>query len=112
MAFDPANLPAEPTVDDVRSYLGAQAGGPISEDQLDDSLRTAKIRVLERCIDQPIPLAENVSRAIVMQAARLYRRRFSVGGFEGFGDAGLARVPALDPDIEELLIRQLRYDFA
>lgn len=41
----------------------------------------------------------------VMLAARLYRRRFSPGGLEGYssGDGGLAYVQRNDPDIAQLL---------
>jgi hypothetical protein len=108
----PAAPEMTPTVDDVLGHLGAMPGGPVQVEQVEKALSTARKRILDRCIDMPADLPELVEHAIVMLAARLYRRRFSVGGFEGFGDLGLARVPALDPDIEDLLVRYLRYDFA
>lgn len=110
--IEPPILPDTPTSDDVRDYLGAQPGGPINMEQVDKALVSAKYRIIERCMAFGDPLPELVEQAIVMLAARLYRRRNSVGGFEGFGDFGVVRVPALDPDIEDLLIRYLKYDFA
>jgi hypothetical protein len=101
-----------PTADDVREYLGGQPGGLINSNELDKALAAARERVLERCMPLKDPRPEVVDRAIVMQAARLYRRRNSVGGFEGFGELGLVRVPSLDSDVEDLLIRYLSYDFA
>jgi hypothetical protein len=101
-----------PTSDDVRDYLGAQPGGAINMDEVDRSLASARERILERCVDFPDLMPENVVRAITMQAARLYRRRFSVGGYEGFGDVGIARVPTLDADIEDLLNNYFLYGFA
>lgn len=104
-----------PDLDDLRDYLGAQPGsGPLDNELLQRSLTAAHARIVERCVpfDDPSNLPEVVEQAIIMQAARLYRRRFSVGGFEGFGDLGIARVPSLDADIEDLLIRYIRYDFA
>jgi hypothetical protein len=103
-----------PTADDVRDYLGSNAGGPIAMSTLEKALASARERVLDRCMPFPDdkPLPEIVVQAITMFAARLYRRRFSTSGYEGFGDVGIARVASLDPDIEDLLIRYLRYDFA
>jgi hypothetical protein len=101
-----------PSADDVRDFLGAQPGGPINMEEIDRSLASARERILERLVDFDDQMPENVVRAITMQAARLYRRRFSVGGYEGFGDVGIARVPVLDADIEDLLTVHFRYGFA
>ena len=102
---------------DVRNYLGAQpASSPVNNEVLEQALEAATNRITQRCMDQfvedPDAWPEEINQAVTMLAARLYRRRFSVGGFEGFGDLGLARVPILDPDIEDLLVRYVRYDFA
>lgn len=106
----PTNLPTE---DDVRTFLGnAVSGGPIDMELIATALAAATARVTERCMPFTGDLPETVVQAIVMQSARLYRRRFSMSGYEGFGEVGIARVTALDPDIEDMLIRYLRYDFA
>jgi len=101
-----------PDADDLREYLGAQINGLVDSGQLDDALKAAIERVYERCIFAPGPLPDVARQGVLMTAARLYRRRYSVSGYEGFGDIGIARVPTLDPDVEDLLIRYLRYDFA
>ena len=100
------------TADDVRDYLGAQPGGPIVMEQVEKALQAAEQRVAARIMVQPDPRPGVIDQAVTMFAARLYRRRNSVGGFEGFGDLGLARVPSLDPDIEDLLMQYLKYEFA
>mgnify|MGYP001364848968 CR=1 FL=1 len=100
------------TADDVRDYLGAQPGGPIAMEQVEKALVAAEQRVAARIMAQPDPRPGAIDQAVTMLAARLYRRRNSVGGFEGFGDLGLARVPSLDPDIEDLLMQYLKYEFA
>ena len=105
------------TIDDVRDYLGAQPGsGPVNNEVLQQALDTATERVKSRCIEHfvwdPDFYPIEVDQSITMLAARLYRRRFSVNGYEGFGDLGIARVGGLDQDIEDLLTRYLRYDFA
>jgi hypothetical protein len=106
----PTNLP---TADDVRRFLGnSVSGGPIDMDLIDSALSAATSRVIERCMVFTADLPETVVQAIIMQSARLYRRRFSMSGYEGFGEVGIARITALDPDIEDMLIRYLRYDFA
>lgn len=102
---------------DVKNYLGAQpSSAPVNDGVLQNALDAAIDRVTTRCMPQFVVLPdewpEEVNQAVTMLAARLYRRRYSVGGFEGFGDLGIARVPALDPDIEDLLTRYVRYDFA
>ena len=101
------------TVDDVRDYLGAARLSDVDENALVDALGAAEQLIAERCwwdTDEGDPYV--IDQATVMQAARLYRRKFSITGYEGFGDVGIARIPVLDPDIEQLVMRYLRYDFA
>ena len=104
------------TLEDVKGYLGAQPGADaINDEVLSDSLIAAEFRITERCItfDELVaPRPAVIDQAVTMLAARLYRRRWSVSGYEGFGDLGVARVPSLDPDIEDMLTFYLRYDFA
>lgn len=56
----------------------------------------------------PIPpfddgnLPDAAHEACLLHAARLYRRRDSLDGTIGFGDAGAIRVGRLDPDVDAL----------
>lgn len=50
-----------------------------------------------------------VTEAIVLMASRLYARRNSPEGVAGWGDLGVIRVIARDPDIEALLERHIDY---
>lgn len=48
--------------------------------------------------------------AVLMQAARWYKRRSSPEGVAAFGDFGPIRVMGLDADVEQLISRYLRLD--
>ena len=50
-----------------------------------------------------------VQEAILLLAARLYKRRQSPEGVAGWGDLGVIRIVARDPDIELLLEHHLDY---
>src|SRR5829696_2658904 len=50
-----------------------------------------------------------VTEAILLMASRLYARRNSPEGVAGWGDLGVIRVVANDPDIEALLLRHIDY---
>jgi hypothetical protein len=47
-------------------------------------------------------LPDSVYQACLIHAAKLYRRRDSIDGTIGFGDAGVVRVGRFDADIEAL----------
>ena len=47
-------------------------------------------------------MPDMVHTAALMHAGRLYRRRDSLDGALGFGDAGLIRVGRADPDIDAM----------
>lgn len=47
-------------------------------------------------------LPDTAFEACLFHAARLYRRRDTIDGALGFGDAGLIRVGRADPDIDAL----------
>jgi len=47
-------------------------------------------------------LPDAAHQACLIHAARLYRRRDSIDGTLGFGDAGIVRVGRFDADIESL----------
>ena len=46
------------------------------------------------------PLPDAAYEACLLHSARLYRRRDSIDGALGFGDAGMIRVGRADPDID------------
>lgn len=50
-----------------------------------------------------------VTEAILLMAGRLYARRNSPEGVAGWGDLGVIRVVAADPDIDALLMRHVDY---
>lgn len=50
-----------------------------------------------------------VTEAILLMASRLYARRNSPEGVAGWGDLGMIRVIARDPDVEALLERHWDY---
>jgi hypothetical protein len=50
-----------------------------------------------------------VTEAILLIASRLYARRNSPEGVAGWGDLGVIRVIARDPDVDALLERHIDY---
>ena len=48
-----------------------------------------------------------MQEAIILLASRLYKRRQSPEGVAGWGDLGVIRIIARDPDIEPLLEHNL-----
>ena len=49
-----------------------------------------------------VDVPDTVHQGCLMHSARLYRRRDSIDGALGWGDAGLIRVGRVDPDIEAM----------
>ena len=52
--------------------------------------------------DDTDTLPDSAHQACVIHAAKLYRRRDSIDGTLGFGDAGIIRVGRFDADVEAL----------
>ena len=50
---------------------------------------------------------DETQEAIVLLASRLYKRRNSPEGVAGWGDVGVIRITASDPDIARLLEHKL-----
>ena len=97
------------TVDDVVRWLGLRTVSTSETEVLTDVLEVATGAVLNRIVPvvDPDPV---VDQAVVMYAARLWKRRNSPEGVAGFGDIGTVRISALDPDIEIMLSRYLLLD--
>ena len=99
-----------PTADDVRKMLRAEGISPDDEDvltwALDAAIGWIRGRVKPTAIADEVgetAIVPDVWLATVMEACRLYRRRDSLDGTLGWGDAGLVRVGVYDPDVEHLL---------
>jgi len=98
------------TIDDVADWLGInQRSQPVNE-------------LLQRCLDAvvahigkrlgewvPVPWPAHVEEAVLIQTARLYKRRNSPEGVAGFGDLGVVRISTLDPEVETLLSLDLAF---
>ena len=87
-------------VDALRASLGTVSN--VSNVNLERSLVAARAWVRERvypaCFDD-----DETQEAIVLLASRLYKRRNSPEGVAGWGDLGVIRILAADPDINRLL---------
>lgn len=103
-----------PDIEDLRQWLSIESTSAETDELLEQALRASSSRVLSRCyeFDPPGSYPEEVEQGILMQAARLYRRRNSVNGYEGFGDVGFGSVRAIDPDVEQLISRYILFGFA
>jgi hypothetical protein len=104
---------AEPTVDDLARWLTIETPSMDLVDVLGQTLEVSIAWTYDRCVPlDPARLPPQVSQAMLMTAARLFRRRNSVSGFEGFGELGFAPVRGMDADVERLLTRWLDWEFA
>jgi hypothetical protein len=84
-------------------------------------LDAAREAQLQMCIDAAIDYIEDrcelpnawnqrIRLAVLMQAARWHKRKDSPEGVAGFGEMGAVRVMSLDPDIERILSRYLKFE--
>lgn len=97
-----------PTLPEVRKLLRLQPDA--NEDGVITTALAAAIDYGNRRLayKYPIPpyddgrLPDAAHEACLLHAARLYRRRDSLDGTIGFGDAGGIRVGRLDPDVDAL----------
>lgn len=105
-------MPTAVTVDDVAAQLALTHRTPTIDAILADCLdatATLFTRRLGVWVDPVWP--PDIEQAVTLQTARLYKRRNSPEGVTGFGDLGVVRISALDPDIDQLLGPSLAYHF-
>lgn len=60
----------------------------------------------------PDPLPEDARLGILIQTARVLKRKDSPQGIEDFGEFGAVRISRVDPDVEELLSAYKVWSFA
>lgn len=103
------------TIEDVANQLALTHRTPVIDGILTDCL-AATVELVDLRLGPWViptdPWPANVEEAVLLQAARLYKRRNSPEGVTGFGDLGVVRITALDPDIDQLLGPDLAYWFA
>lgn len=90
----------------LRLSLGSVA--TTNDDLLQRALDAATSWVTDRVMTVELA-SDEVQEAIVLLASRWYKRRQSPEGVAGWGDLGVIRILAKDPDIEALLERKLDY---
>lgn len=93
-------------LDALRASLGTASN--INDNLLERALVAATSWVTDRVMVAELESAE-AQEAIVLLASRWYKRRQSPEGVAGWGDLGVIRILAKDPDIEALLERKLDY---
>ena len=94
-------MAVDASLESLRAFIGAKGTA-------DDDLLTW---ALEAATDAIRPTVypthwnrSNVQEAVLLWASRLYKRRTSPTGVEGFGPEGFSvRVSSLDPDVAKLL---------
>lgn len=87
-------------LDALRAMIGAQ--GTKDDALLGVSLESAGAWVYDRVCTRYVHAPE-VQQAVLLLAARLYKRRNSPEGVAGWDDLGAIRIIARDPDIERLI---------
>jgi hypothetical protein len=91
-------------LDALRASLGTVSN--VSNVNLERSLTAATAWVRER-VKAELFDDDETQEAIVLLASRLYKRRNSPEGVAGWGDLGVIRIVASDPDIALLLEHKL-----
>ena len=87
-------------LDSLRSMIGAKS---TQDDKvLSQCLEAAGAWTYDRVRSDSVRKPEIV-QAVLLLAARLYKRRLSPEGVAGWEDLGAVRVVARDPDIERLI---------
>jgi hypothetical protein len=91
-------------LDALRSSLGtvSNEANTLLRRALDVATAWVTERVTATGFDSP-----EVQEAIILLASRLYKRRQSPEGVAGWGDLGVVRILASDPDINRLLEHHL-----
>jgi hypothetical protein len=104
---------AAPTVDDVAAWAGISQRSATVDALLGQCLDATVAAVGDRLGPWEVitDWSPTVYQAVVMQSARLYKRRSSPEGVAGFGDLGIVRVTTFDPDIEAMLNPSLGWFF-
>jgi len=93
-------------LDALRASIGTVSN--VSNTLLERALTAATAWVRERVMPARFE-DDEVQEAIVLLASRLFKRRQSPEGVAGFGELGVIRILARDPDIELLLEHKLDY---
>jgi hypothetical protein len=88
------------SLDELRKFLGAQSTK--DDAVLGMVLESAGSWVYDRVYPESIQKPE-VVQAVLILAARLYKRRQSPEGVAGWDDMGAIRIIATDPDVRSLL---------
>lgn len=86
-----------PVLDTVTGAVSEYVNGPVPA-------RAAQLKAAGDPADpSTVDWSESIRLGALMLAARLYRRRNSPTGIEGFADAGVSYVARQDPDVARLL---------
>lgn len=102
---------------ELRAWSSVTAADGATAEAIDEVVAATNAAIASRVRDDTYdtdaaswPAA--VHTAALVQGARWLKRRGSPEGVAGFGDLGIVRVGALDPDVEQLLSPWLRLVFA
>jgi hypothetical protein len=95
-------------LDALRASIGTVSN--VSNTLLERALTAATSWVRERVMADRFD-DDETQEAIVLLANRLYKRRQSPEGVSGWGELGVIRILARDPDIEALLEHKLDYSY-
>jgi len=91
-------------LDALRASLGTVSN--VNNTNLERALTAATAWVRERVYPARFD-DDETQEAVVLIASRLYKRRNSPEGVAGWGDLGVVRIVASDPDINRLLEHKL-----
>jgi hypothetical protein len=94
------------TATDVAGWSGVQMHEltTVEQDRLEATLAAVTAHVEHHCLPAlELARGADFDQAVIMQTARLWKRRGSPEGVAGFGDLGTVYVTRLDHDVARLL---------
>lgn len=107
-------------INDVIGWLDANEAKPLGSGSSYTDSETAVIqRCLDAAVDQietaytlPATWTQDIELAVIMQTARLLKRRATPEGTFAVSDFGTIRMSGYDPDVSSLLAPYKSYRFA
>lgn len=83
-----------------------------SDDALIQAVLDAVVDHVETLHDLPSSYSPAARQAVIMQCARLWKRRDTPEGVLNFQDSGVIRIGNLDNDVQTMLAPFRRFEFA
>lgn len=101
-----------PGASDLAAWMEITSPSEAKTAKLGEAIDAAVEAITDRCVAfvPPTTIPQVVRYAMLVQGSRNFNRSNSPEGVAGFGDLGIVRVLAVDPDVEASVGRHLKLD--